>query len=123
MSEETCKLCNQDATPWVHINGHICQDCYANSKRLSTNPQYWTDVKDKLPPEEENVILYAPNEKDFFMPSCLMCIGYILPKIQRGKDWHGNEIMWFVTFTENDGFTKDQVTHWMPLPEPPICEK
>jgi hypothetical protein len=37
MSTEICKLCNQESTPWFHINGHICQDCYQNSVYIDPN--------------------------------------------------------------------------------------
>jgi len=46
MSLEICKLCDQEAKPWVHINGHICQDCYANAKFI------WISVKDRLPEKD-----------------------------------------------------------------------
>jgi hypothetical protein len=39
MSLEPCKLCNQDSTPWVHINGHICEDCYIRPKWIDFTKQ------------------------------------------------------------------------------------
>lgn len=47
MSTETCKLCHKDCTPWVHINGHICQDCYAKPKEISIKNINGCHIPDK----------------------------------------------------------------------------
>ena len=60
----------------------------------------WINVKDKLPDEYENIILYAA-ETDVLYP--MICIGY----------YHYDH------FEEDNGATCDNVTHWMPLPKPP----
>jgi len=46
---EVCKLCEKESTPWFHINGHICQDCYYRDK--------WISVKDELPIINELVLI------------------------------------------------------------------
>lgn len=40
MSEESCQLCQQDSTPWQHVKGHICLDCYeATQKEFKKNQE------------------------------------------------------------------------------------
>lgn len=55
----------------------------------------WISVKDKLPEFEAEVIVYVKNQGIFF--------GAYADKV------------WWRTYTKISG----QVTHWMPLPEPP----
>lgn len=53
MSTEDCKLCEKPSTPWFHINGHICQDCY--SAALA-----WIKIKDRLPEKDGRYLVYEP---------------------------------------------------------------
>lgn len=73
----------------------------------------WISVKDRLPENDDEVLIYIV--KDIVQAYFLR--GY----------WHGS-IM--VTDNMNDGYVSDRrivkegssfdfVTHWMPLPEPP----
>jgi hypothetical protein len=32
MSMEICNLCGDESTPWFHIDGHICSNCFYNYK-------------------------------------------------------------------------------------------
>ena len=100
MSTEPCKLCNQDSTPWVHINGHICEQCYANTKRLfcKTEPS-WIDVKDKLPEAAEPVLV---------TDGLQICIAFLQTEKKR-----------FTQVNTWDDWIHESVTHWMPLPETP----
>lgn len=67
----------------------------------------WITIRDKLPPQDENVILYDGNE--------VFCGNHYLSK--EGKICFGIQCC--------DGncygwYEKKEITHWMPLPEPPI---
>ena len=107
MSTENCKLCNQDSTPWVHINGHICEDCYANTKRLwSSDKMSWISVKDKLP-DDYNEVLYCAIDN---MGTHEIMTGHR----EKGKWTHC--CLFYSTITLPSHIS---VTHWMPLPEPP----
>ena len=91
MSMEECQLCGQDSTPWKKINGHICQDCYACSKRLYVFDLFWTEAKEKMP------------EKD----------GRYLVVEDHSYNWVGVSTM-------RDGKFDMPITHWMELPNAPI---
>jgi len=101
MSLEPCKLCNQESTPWIHINGHICEDCYANTKRLftKTDKLSWISCNDKLPKNDKEVLI--------FWEECITT-GY-----NAGED--GNQY-----WIDSERGCDLPVTHWMPFPEPPI---
>ena len=98
MSLEPCKLCSKESTPWMHINGHICQDCYENSKGNN-----WISVKGRLP-DKNNWKVYAV--------------------LTNQNDLRKHQIAWFQysdkTFRlEANPDQPIHVTHWMELPEPP----
>jgi hypothetical protein len=100
MSTEECKICKSESTPWVHINGHVCQDC--------ANPMRWISVEEKLPPEGQQVILhlvYPPINKYVYQPSKVF--GFL---------HHGK---WLASVGSNDWPLDDfiKVTHWMEVPE------
>ena len=63
----------------------------------------WISVKDKLPKVDEIVLIYTPKDK-VITSACINPIEY------RGTFWF---------YPENNGWNEDEVTHWMPLPEPP----
>ena len=95
MSIETCKLCNIDSTPWVHINGHICQDCYESRKRNE-----WIMISTEHPPFNKPVLVSDGDSQQI----------RILMKDKKGiKLWE----------TDHNGNLKYSVSHWMLLPEPP----
>jgi|SRR5579864_1525639 len=81
MSTETCKLCHKDCTPWVqHSSGHICFDCYFNTKQRSDNDcdeksKKLPTLKDYMTDEEweqmNNIIVCFECKKEFQVTSAL----------------------------------------------------
>lgn len=69
----------------------------------------WISVKERLPDIDVNVLIYTPNEKCVQM-ACRINYG--------NTDYKGNTFVWF--YPENNGWTEANVTHWMPLPNPPV---
>ena len=73
--------------------------------------QEWVSVKDRLPEEGEDVLLFFGGKYGN------MATGF----------WHGEEkedCVWWCAYTD-DGFYTDcdyKPTHWMPLPAPPKGE-
>ena len=61
----------------------------------------WISVKERLPEPFEIVLVHTPEEKLF--PT--VCEGYL-----------ANYGIWYTGFYMRE---PDEVTHWMPLPEPP----
>ncbi len=106
MSLETCQLCNQDCTPWVKINGHICNDCYANTKRLWCDDRpFWIDVKDKLPDLDIKILIWY--EKEILMAERWYHYS------EDGKE----TFQWWIPY--RDILNKEDVKFWMPLPSSP----
>ena len=73
--------------------------------RQPTVPSYgqWVSVKDRLPEEQKEVLIYLP-EYD----SVEMAALFEIPSLNL-KEWAQNE----------DAYMLNEVSHWMPLPEPP----
>ena len=82
----------------------------------------WISVDEKLPEDEYPVIFYGPSD-NLLEESFIECghyignglwVGYYLlerkPRISRDIDNYSSDI-W--------GFRTGEVTHWMPLPDPP----
>jgi hypothetical protein len=116
MSTEICKLCEQESTPWFHINGHICDACYYAAKER--NKSGWISVKDDLPKSGEWVWIYCgnhPKPVQYYQArlsdpeTVAMLLGIKKPL---------NQTTWFVPWMKRllEHF---EVTHWMRLPEPP----
>lgn len=73
----------------------------------------WISVKDKLPKQGKNVLIYWKNSanKRFIDVAC----------IWKGKTYNYNG-GWHFSYCDIDGsnmLDDSQVTHWMPLPKPP----
>lgn len=100
MSLEECQLCYKKATPWFHINGHICDDC------LHKNT--WISVEKYLPAFHERVLIHI-NAED--CPD--IAVGYM----EHDGNFYFNEMKESI-----DCEVVEHITHWMPLPEPPKCE-
>ena|ERR1700677_1538511 len=83
-----------------------------NAKCLHDQPERrmseWISVKDRLPPECESVLVWS---KGFDPISAFLSYTY-----------DKKPLMYFVNdWDESDTNLKlEDVTHWMPLPEPPI---
>ena len=65
----------------------------------------WINVKDKLPPEEENVILFDGS---------IVFAGNF--HVVHNEPYWGNQGCDGICY---GWYEKDAVTHWMPLPKPP----
>lgn len=76
----------------------------------------WISVKDRLPPEEKNVLFYVSLYS-------IIRVGYIIPKINRGEVAHNIPAFWFVDDSENTAYAEEDVTHWQELPAPPENEE
>ena len=97
-----CKGCNIKRLETMLENGKF--DCMMNENRcINTSAdvepvQEWISVEDRLPKEDEIVIICT--DKNFIYAGELI-----------GDTW----------FLDNDSWTAT-VTHWMPLPQPPKGE-
>lgn len=69
----------------------------------------WISVKDRLPPENETVLVFLNNQEIELMAYCKY-FGYLKKE---------NEPIEYCWGGYNGAYDIDQVTHWMPLPEPP----
>lgn len=98
MSLEPCYICCKDSTPWFHIDGHICQDCYENSQGNK-----WISVKDKLPSNKDMVLVYQYDGISWDIT------------VASYRDTTAEPNCWLF----HEGYCNN-VTHWMPLPSPPI---
>lgn len=74
----------------------------------------WISVKDKLPKYEENVLFYVPSAS-----ATIIRVGYVITEGFRGEVSDNIEAFWFVDGSENTAYAREDVTHWMPLPERP----
>jgi hypothetical protein len=76
----------------------------------------WIRVRDRLPNELVNVLVFANNGRN-----CGHCIAYFL------DGWWGGQRLdeiepWIDLFYADGGRSRiesSEITHWMPLPEPP----
>lgn len=126
MTLETCKLCNQDTTPWVHVNGHICQDCYANTKRLwSGTESVWIDVRDKLPDHQQIILVFAKTQRGVDGYGVATFVDSIKMNEELRKTPYANECVdilknpYFFCSQEIRQHTFNNVSHWMFLPDAP----
>lgn len=103
MSMEICHLCKQDSTPWFHINGHICQDCYLNCKGGQ-----WISVQDQLPEEHVQVLCFAGGKRFG---------SYVIADMRFDK---GKNPIWYVYGKHENDAGYGCVLFWMPLPGSPV---
>ena len=73
--------------------------------RQPTVPAYgqWVSAKDRLPEEQKEVLIYLPGYDSVEMASL-----FTIPSMNL-REWVQNE----------DAYMLDEVSYWMPLPEPP----
>ena len=79
----------------------IIQDLRRENAELRARVQEWISVKDRLPITNVGVLVYTPRLKNIFE------VFYKLDGKWEIFSYRGGEIL------------NDEVTHWMPLPEPP----
>ena len=102
--EDFCKNC-----PYERIT--VCtesvkEDAIALIQQLEAQVPKWISVEERLPKPYENVIVYREHHN----PVHGYCvIDYIELTGQGGFEWSKSCASW-----------KYVVTHWMPLPEPPM---
>lgn len=77
------------------------QSAIANAPTIPA-PQ-WISVEDRLPEEQKEVSIYLPEYDSVEMASL-----FTIPSMNL-REWVQNE----------DAYMLDEVSHWMPLPEPP----
>jgi len=78
-----------------------------DSPRIAYEPPLspWISVEDQLPDDDINVLIYVPSANEPVWP------GYV--------SMHHHEPLWF---WDSGAPASHQVTHWMPIPEPPDAE-
>jgi hypothetical protein len=95
---------------WGDFADHLIANGVIISKMetVATDNNKWISVKDRLPEDGENVLVYNDDNSEDFIP---YFTGY----------FHGG--MWYSSYAlyEEENFLEvpSIVTHWMPLPEPP----
>jgi hypothetical protein len=78
----------------------------------------WISVEDRLPPTDQNVLIYAIGKEDGFIGQSEIAISSrfiqkVFPSSPGHERW-SSPWQYFLTDYE--------ITHWMPLPEPPTGE-
>lgn len=92
-------------------NAHFCAGHHVGYNEALKNhlckSQDWISVEDKLPDDEIFVLIYCGNHPE--------------PKgiFQARKITHSNKSYTYFTMEHNRLLLSCEVTHWMPLPEPP----
>lgn len=66
----------------------------------------WISIKDQMPPEQVPVLVYPSWRR-----TSIMDVGYWFTHTRSAIGWN-------IAGTSGGGIGKD-VTHWMPLPDPP----
>lgn len=69
----------------------------------------WISVKEKLPPLEQEVLIFAYNREIHVAEFC---------NFSGCEDWHITSQK-YVYCQDELNIKRENVTHWMPLPEPP----
>lgn len=110
---DACRDCHYDA-------GHPYNECVELLLRdaleaLKSQEPKWISVKDRLPELEEEVLVYASGKIDGFFGKNVIaiCSRYeqkIYPSAPGYERWSSP---WQYFHTDYE------ITHWMPLPEPP----
>ena len=113
---DNCKNCRSRCIhagkdrDFVCINGVSCKITTGKSQTNAVTVQKWISVDDELPEEEGWYLVYTtPNREHKSINKAMFCKGYA---------WGNFESYW-----RGAGGHWANVTHWMPLPEPPEREK
>ena len=121
-SEDYCPFdeCNEKCPYWMEIDKYdidnpnaeisdVHQLCRAAADLLEQDARGWISVEDRLPSVDEKVIVFAIGKYDGFIGDTVYAMSMILDR-PSGKRW---AVPW-------QYFDVDyEITHWMPLPEPP----
>ena len=106
--------------PWGEISSHTAEDVadclIANGVTLDNQVSKWISVKDRLPDLE--LVEVKTDDNDLF--PCLA-----VRKHPRAKNGKYTAKVWYDGYGFIDGISNDvtdEVTHWMPLPQPPKGE-
>lgn len=127
-SEDNCPVdeCNKKCPYWMEIDkydidnpnaeisdGHKLCRAAADLLEQDAEKTSWISVKDRMPESGEEVIVFAIGKYDGFIGDTVYAMSMILDR-PSGKSW---AVPW-------QYFDVDyEITHWMPLPEPPKEEK
>ena len=116
MNAELIKALKEDAE-WAHANewetpitlgDHL--DAAADALEAADKAQRWIPVSEKLPAASEyrNGDRYKSMDSNELVPLLVCCDDTEIPfrAFYDGKSW-------------GDGWSKPEVTHWQPLPQPP----
>ena len=96
--------CDSELCPWfqeMDCEGELMRDAANRIEALNAAQPGWISVKERLPPKEVNILTVDGHRR--------VRILAFWSKI--GKRWK---------WIENSRFSaRNDITHWMPLPEPP----
>ena len=95
---EGCSCCPHDARADMCQNGPIVDHLIANGVVV----REWIPVTERLPEPFVSVLVQMPGEEPF-------------PTVREG--FISNDGIWHSALYDRE---PDEVTHWMPLPEPPM---
>ena len=92
------------------VSYYVGMDCYKAGYQAAASQ--WISVKDRLPEEDIAVLVYGQVLND-------------PPDVIGVRRRYNGDQEWKYTWESEDGFIyrEDDVTHWMPLPEPPKEEE
>lgn len=80
--------------------GELIDACFA----FADAHPHWISVEDELPPKEKNVLIWSSGSKEVMM-------GYYI-----GRNWQRKTNV-FYSYVDDGSW--HNITHWMPLPQPP----
>lgn len=78
----------------------------------------WISVKDRLPEHDQNVLIFAEGKSDYNFGDTVIEISHI----GNQKFFHDSPDNWCWIAPWQYFTTNYEITHWMPLPQPPERE-
>jgi hypothetical protein len=90
----------------------------SSSKQLASSK--WISVKDRLPKEDGNYLVFQ--QHTYGTAITTVRFAKDARKVDKYDFVRGWKNVWFKYDSEYGHYTLDDVTHWMPLPEPPKGE-
>ena len=120
-NEAACIGCPYDDVETCHCD--LMEDAFALIQQLEAKVPKWISVKDQMPTGEDPVLILVKETEHYGWQKEKWKVYYC----QYMAYWDGDE--WFTTWcngcrkisdTAKEPYADDyEVTHWMPLPEPP----